>query len=73
MVALEKVPLNPDLPTPEDLRARRKEKGMTLEQLSQLIGRDPSWLSKIERGQMDLANAPYLVVRRYLQVLGFLG
>lgn len=53
----------------EELRERRKELGLTLEELARSIGISPSWVSRVETGHVDLAQAPYALVRRYLWFL----
>ncbi|MBT9385242.1 helix-turn-helix domain-containing protein [Pseudooceanicola sp. CBS1P-1] len=39
----------------DDIRALRKSRGMTLQQLAEAVGRSAGWLSLIERGNADPA------------------
>ncbi|MFC6352666.1 XRE family transcriptional regulator [Rothia nasimurium] len=39
---------------PETVRKMRLRRGMTLAQISEAVGKQPSWASKIEKGKLDL-------------------
>lgn len=56
--------------SPEMLRERRKELGLSATKLGNLIGVSPSWVSAVERGKKNLLSSPYLRVKLYLEALG---
>ena len=47
---------------PAYLKKKRKERGLTLEQMAELIGKNFSLISRYERGKLE---PPYEILRRY--------
>ncbi|EKD59892.1 MAG: XRE family transcriptional regulator, partial [uncultured bacterium] len=54
-------------PLGQDIRALRKTRGQTLQQLADAVGRSVGWLSQIERGQTTPSIAD---LGRIAEVLG---
>lgn len=51
-----------------DLRALRKARGLTLQGMSEALGRSVGWLSQVERGLSDLSTADLRLIAGLLDV-----